>query len=434
MPDIIDNVKVGEYIKKLLKKHNMTQDDLADALSISKSAVSQNLRGKSSFDIQNLIQIAKLFEITLDDLLNLKTIESDDVISEYQKIVQKGLPAITNVPAQNLRISEPDIYGKVFIDYVIEARQKEMFSYLHNHQLSFVEDYYHRAKEIYLKIIKYMLEEDMDDLLSYILAYTKLHGSFDIEDEQLSLVIWGLLDKPNIQPFVSALITYRSNPKPIWSFKKDEVSLIPLTKIDIIEAIAKYHLKNVLKTFMNTKQKDEDLYEVVLTFIEHNFIEGIHLYIDHFYQNPLTWFRKSSLDVQKTHLEVLKTGDLELISKFASRGLYTDLTPIVKQSILSHQFKIASHLIATYHDSINFKKIGEACVLESQVELLEDMMTYLSKDDLNYLLSYVKLSDMKMMLYLIRQGARVDEKYYNLETFKKINQLIDYILTKGELS
>lgn len=53
MPTIIDNLKVAEKIKKLLKDNNMTQEQLANKLSITKSAVSQNLRGKSNFDIQN---------------------------------------------------------------------------------------------------------------------------------------------------------------------------------------------------------------------------------------------------------------------------------------------------------------------------------------------------------------------------------------------
>ena len=82
-------LKWENILKKLLKQHNMTQDNLADALSISKSAVSQNLRGKSTFDIQNLIMIAKIFEITLDDLLNLKSNDTDQVQSEYYKVVKK---------------------------------------------------------------------------------------------------------------------------------------------------------------------------------------------------------------------------------------------------------------------------------------------------------------------------------------------------------
>ncbi len=434
MPDIIDNVKVGEYIKKLLKQHGMTQDDLAEALAISKSAVSQNLRGKSSFDIQNLIQIAKLFEITLDDLLNLKTKTSDEVVSEYQKVVQKGLNAISTVPVDNLRIAQPDLYGKVLMDYIIEAKQKEMFMYIHQKKIPFVEDYYHRAKEIYLLVIKFMLEEELEGILDYILIYTKLNGSFDIDNEKEALVIWGLLDKPSMQTFVAKFINYKPVLKSMWPFKNNESTPIPLTNTDFIEVIGYYHLKNVLMTYMKSKQKDEDLYSNIKTFIRYEFIEGIHLYIDYYYKEPISWVRKVSIDAQKTYLEIIETKDYELIRKFAEKGLFTDLTPIVKKTIQYDLEDVTSHLIATYHEVINFKKVGETCVQKSNISLLNDMKTYLSKDDLNYLLSFVKLNDMDMMIYLLKQGARIDEKYYNLETFKKINQLIDLMIEKGEVN
>jgi len=432
MPDIIDNVKVGEYIKKLLKQHNMTQDDLADALSISKSAVSQNLRGKSTFDIQNLIQIAKIFEITLDDLLNLKTSDSDQVLSEYQKVVQKGLGAITSVPKENLRIAQPDLYGKVLIDYIIEARQKEMFLFIHDNKLPFVEDYYHRAKELYLNVIKFMLEEGLDDVLNYILKYTKLHGSFAIEDKKLELVIWALLDKPEMQKFMLKFLEYKPNIKPMWSFSQETPDPIPLSQKDFIDVIGKYHLKNVLVTYMTYKPKDEDLYPNMMTFKKYDFIEGMHLYIDYYYQTPLSWLRKVSLEVQKTYLEIIDTKDFDLISKFAQKGLYNDLTPIVKKTISLGLDEITSHLIANYHEVLNFKKIGESCIQTSNIRLLDNIKSFLVKDDMNYLLSYVKIEDIEMVLYLLKLGATFDEKYYNLETFKKINYLIEKEITKGE--
>ena len=128
----------------------------------------------------------------------------------------------------------------------------------------------------------------------------------------------------------------------------------------------------------------------------------------------------------------MTTKDFELIRKFAEKELFTDMTPIVRETILSKQTEVTSHLIATYHEGINFKKVGEACVQISNINLLDDMKNYLVQDDLNYLLSFVKLDDLPTLLYLLNRGARVDEKYYNLETFKKINKFIDYMIKKGE--
>ena len=432
MPDIIDNIKVGEYIKSLLKKKNMTQDDLADALSISKSAVSQNLRGKSSFDIQNLVQIAKIFEITLDDLLNLKSNETTEIISEYQKVVNQGLTAIQSVPAKDIRIYEPDLYGKVLVDYIIESRKLDMLNYLIEEDVTVVEDYYHRAKQVYLKVIKFLLEKKQFNFGDFIMKYTEINGSFQIEDEAIGLVIWGLLNQEHYQEFMTELIKYKPSLKARWFSKGEEKERLPLTRTDYIEIIAKYKLSNILKTFMQVHPRDDDFTFITLKFIDYSYFEGIKIYINHFFNSQLSTFKRTSLDCQKAFLAILRTNQFELISEFAAKGLYTDMTTIVKQSIKDHQEQVYSHLIAQHHMEINFKRIGETCVEVANLDLLENIQQYLTKDDLNYLVSWVKLDNMETLIYLLNKGARIDEKYYNLETFRKINKLIDQLLKKGE--
>lgn len=432
MPDIIDNVKVGEYIKVLLKKKGMTQDDLAEALSISKAAVSQNLRGKSSFDIQNLIQIAKIFEITLDELLNLKTNEADGVVSEYQKVVNRGIEGITMVPPEDLHIAEPDLYGKVLVDYVIEQRKIDMLLYLIDKEVELVHDYYHRAKIIYLKIIKFLLEEKREGIDSFIDAYTKLHGSFLIEDEMMEMAIWAYLNTEEYQPLITRLLKYKPTVKSRWFKMNEEIDHIPLTRIDYIRIIAKYHLSIVLKTLIRVQHRDDDFLNIVDIFIAENYTEGIHIFIREFYQTPITSFRKTVINAQKALLEVLEKNHYELVSDFVKHGLYTDLTQVVREAIKRNQEPIYSHLIAKHHHEILFKKVGETCVETGNLALLETVMNYLTKDDLNYLISWVKLDQMDVLIFLLQHGARIDEKYYNLDTFNKINHLIDHLLKKGE--
>lgn len=65
----MDSAKTGKSIKEMLLEEGMTQQELADKLFISKAAVSKNLKGNSSFDIDNLQKIAKFFHITIDELV-----------------------------------------------------------------------------------------------------------------------------------------------------------------------------------------------------------------------------------------------------------------------------------------------------------------------------------------------------------------------------
>ena len=70
---MIDTVNVGLYISRLRKGSNMTQMQLADLLNISSQAVSKWERGESMPDIGMLPELARLFNISIDALLNANT-------------------------------------------------------------------------------------------------------------------------------------------------------------------------------------------------------------------------------------------------------------------------------------------------------------------------------------------------------------------------
>lgn len=66
----IDNKKCGLFIATLRKEQNLTQKELADKLFVSDKTVSKWERGASLPNITLLIPIAKLFDITVDELLD----------------------------------------------------------------------------------------------------------------------------------------------------------------------------------------------------------------------------------------------------------------------------------------------------------------------------------------------------------------------------
>ena len=62
-------MELSEKIQKLRKERGLTQEQLADMLFVSRTAVSKWETGRGTPSIESLQMISKIFEITLDDLI-----------------------------------------------------------------------------------------------------------------------------------------------------------------------------------------------------------------------------------------------------------------------------------------------------------------------------------------------------------------------------
>ena len=67
-------MELSEKIQKLRKEHNMTQEQFAEKLFVSRTAVSKWETGRGMPSMESLQMIAKLFQITLDELLSTEEI------------------------------------------------------------------------------------------------------------------------------------------------------------------------------------------------------------------------------------------------------------------------------------------------------------------------------------------------------------------------
>lgn len=74
----------GEKIQGLRKKKGMPQEQLAEQITVSRQAVSKWELGESMPDIDNAVQIAKLFDVSMDYLLN-EEIEINTIPSSKPK-------------------------------------------------------------------------------------------------------------------------------------------------------------------------------------------------------------------------------------------------------------------------------------------------------------------------------------------------------------
>lgn len=72
------NLEIASRLQKLRREKGYSQEELADKLGVSRQAVSKWERAESSPDTDNLIVLAKLYGISLDELL-LNSSEYDEL-------------------------------------------------------------------------------------------------------------------------------------------------------------------------------------------------------------------------------------------------------------------------------------------------------------------------------------------------------------------
>ncbi|WP_146040678.1 helix-turn-helix transcriptional regulator, partial [Raoultibacter timonensis] len=73
------NVEIAERLAARRKEAGLSQEGLAEKLGVSRQAVSKWERSESSPDTDNLIALAKLYGVSLDDLLYVDGSIEDDV-------------------------------------------------------------------------------------------------------------------------------------------------------------------------------------------------------------------------------------------------------------------------------------------------------------------------------------------------------------------
>ncbi|WP_195694698.1 helix-turn-helix domain-containing protein [Priestia megaterium] len=62
-------MELGEQLQKLREQKNMSREDLAQEMNVSRQAVYKWENNKGYPDIENLIKLSELYEITLDELI-----------------------------------------------------------------------------------------------------------------------------------------------------------------------------------------------------------------------------------------------------------------------------------------------------------------------------------------------------------------------------
>ena len=104
---------IGDNIRNNRKKRGMTQENLANLLHVSTTAVSKWESGISNPDVTMLIPLAKTFNTTIDDLLGYNREKEDDILQclhEYNLTKSKGYHIKAKKMIREAWINNPNNY------------------------------------------------------------------------------------------------------------------------------------------------------------------------------------------------------------------------------------------------------------------------------------------------------------------------------------
>lgn len=96
--------KIGNNIKKYRVKHNMTQEQLAEYLNVSHQAVSKWEAGSTMPDVYMLPELAKFFDVSIDELFGYNNIAEKKAIDNIISLVDEA--------CNNTRLDQAEEYCK----------------------------------------------------------------------------------------------------------------------------------------------------------------------------------------------------------------------------------------------------------------------------------------------------------------------------------
>lgn len=105
------NIEIANRLVKLRKEKGLSQEQLAEELGLSRQAVSKWERAESSPDTDNLICLAKLYNVSLDELL----MTDDDLETIKEEQVKDSNESIFNINSKGIYIKDEDDEVKISV-------------------------------------------------------------------------------------------------------------------------------------------------------------------------------------------------------------------------------------------------------------------------------------------------------------------------------
>lgn len=110
---------LGTKLADLRKRHGFSQEALAEKMGVSRQAISKWERGESSPDTDTLIELAKLYEVSLDELVGHKQTSAaeptPDKTKTENKQNEKGKKLYPELSTKLLKFPFPLVVTAVYV-------------------------------------------------------------------------------------------------------------------------------------------------------------------------------------------------------------------------------------------------------------------------------------------------------------------------------
>ena len=105
-------IELANRLAELRKQKGLSQEELADKLQVSRQAISKWERGEASPDTDNLIELAKIYEVSLDELVGLSSSPKEEAKPEVKEgvVIDDDGVHITDDEGNRVEISEGTVH------------------------------------------------------------------------------------------------------------------------------------------------------------------------------------------------------------------------------------------------------------------------------------------------------------------------------------
>ncbi len=211
---------VGAFISSLRKKKNITQKALAEELNVSDKAISKWETGKCYPDIEMIEKLSSFFDVSINEILSGKIVESEDIIKEADSNIAQVMKKTKKTKARFILIAFAlslvvVVSGFVAVrEYIMHTNTKSELQNLREHQdLNDTQVYFDAETMLRIDIAKAGLENVIIRQVSkqtqlskdkygrvYLLADDRYDKGNELSDHYLAIVLWDKIILKDILP------------------------------------------------------------------------------------------------------------------------------------------------------------------------------------------------------------------------------------------